>query len=261
MLKRFSEDMKKYWNYTKYAVKSELKGETANSHLGWLWWFLDPLLFMLVYTFIAEVIFNKSLPYFPIYVFIGLQCWNFFSKTVKGSVKLVRANKNIIAKVYLPKIILVLIKLFVNAFKVVVSFLIIAIMMLVYQVPIDGHIFYAIPLLIGLVFLTFGCSAIVLHFGVYVEDLYNVITVVLQLCFYMTGIFYSIKDTVSEPYNMLLLNGNPVAYLIYEIRNCILYKGTPNMLVYFVWLGASLVICLFGIHLVYKNENNYVKSI
>lgn len=261
MLKRFSEDMKKYWNYTKYAVKSELKGETANSHLGWLWWFLDPLMFMLVYTFIAEVIFNKSLPYFPVYVFIGLQCWNFFSKTVKGSVKLVRSNKNIIAKVYLPKIILVLIKMFVQAFKTGMSFFIIAIMMTAYQVPISINVLYAIPLLIGLILFTFGCSAIVLHFGVYVEDLSNVINIVLQLCFYMTGIFYSIKDSVDAPYNMILLNLNPVAYFIYEIRNCLLYAAAPNMTIYLIWIAVSAIICLLGVNLVYKNENNYVKSI
>lgn len=261
MLNRFFTDIKKYKNYINYAVKSELKGQNANSHLGYLWWFLDPLLYMMVYTFIAEIVFRRTLPYFPLYVFVGLQCWNFFSKTVKGSVRLVRKNKSIISKVYLPKIILILIKMLVNGFKVVVSFVIIGIMMVAYQVPVDWHVLYAIPLLIGLILLTFGCSAILLHFGVYVEDLHNVMNVVLQLCFYMTGIFFSIKDRVPEPYNMYLLNGNPVAYFIYEIRNCTLYQGTPNMLIYVIWVIVSFLICLFGIHLVYKNENNYVKSI
>ena len=261
MLKQFSMDIKKYWNYIIYAVKSELKGQTAGSHLGWLWWFLDPLLYMLVYTFMAEIIFERSLPYFPLYVFVGLQSWNFFSKTVMGSIKLVRSNKSIISKVYLPKIVLVIVRMFVIGFKVGISFSLIAVMMLAYQVPVDWHILYAIPLLLGLVLFTFGCSAIVLHFGVYIEDMYNVLKVVLRLCFYMTGIFYSVKDRIPEPYNYVCLYGNPVAYFIYEIRNAALYQQSPNMLVYVVWVAISLVVCLLGINLVYKNENNYVKSI
>lgn len=261
MLKRFFGDIKKYKNYIIYATKSELLGETANSHLGWLWWFLDPLLFMLVYTFMAQIIFGERVQYFPIYVFIGLECWNFFSKTLKGSVKLVRANKPIIAKVYLPKVMLVMIKMLVNGFKMIVSFLVVVIMMFFYRVPISWNILLIVPLLICLTLLTFGCSSILLHFGVYVEDLHNVITVALQLCFYMTGIFYSIKDKLSPPYNMIMLRGNPVAYLIYEIRNCVLYCTTPDMIVYVIWLVVCILICMLGIKLVYKNENNYVKSI
>ncbi len=261
MLIRFYNDVRKYWSYAMYAAKSELKGEIANSHLGWLWWFLDPLLFMMVYTFIAVIIFRKGEPYFPIYVFIGLQSWNFFSKTVRGSVKIVRYNKGIISKVYLPKVILVLIRILVNGFKMCVSFSIVVIMMVIYQVPVDWHLLFLIPLFFALLLLTFGVSIVLMHFGVYVEDLANVVAVLLQLCFYMTGIFYSIEKRVPVPYNRILLRGNPVAYLVYEIRNSMLYEVTPNMIIYVIWLVASVLLCIYGINLVYKSENNYVKAI
>ena len=87
-MNRFIKDFKRYYNYISYSTKSELKSEVANSHLSWLWWILDPLLFMLVYSFISIIVFGKSEQYFPIYVFIGLNCWQFFEKTVKQSVKL-----------------------------------------------------------------------------------------------------------------------------------------------------------------------------
>ena len=51
-MKRFIKDMRRYLPYTKYAAKSGLKSEVATSHLSWLWWILDPVLFMLVYWFI-----------------------------------------------------------------------------------------------------------------------------------------------------------------------------------------------------------------
>ena len=71
---RFKNDLQKYWKYTQYAAKSQLKSEVASSYLNWLWWILDPLLFMLVYTFIALIVFKKSVEYFPVFVFIGLTC-------------------------------------------------------------------------------------------------------------------------------------------------------------------------------------------
>lgn len=50
---KFFKDIKKYWSYTVRSAKAELKSEVASSYLSWLWWILDPLLFMMVYTFIA----------------------------------------------------------------------------------------------------------------------------------------------------------------------------------------------------------------
>ena len=43
---RFVKDIKKYWTYAIYSAKAELKSEVASSYLNWLWWILDPLLFM-----------------------------------------------------------------------------------------------------------------------------------------------------------------------------------------------------------------------
>ena len=52
-MNRFIKDMKRYFAYAKFAARADLKAEVASSYLNWLWWVLDPLLFMMVYTFIA----------------------------------------------------------------------------------------------------------------------------------------------------------------------------------------------------------------
>ena len=100
---RFLKDFKKFFNYVVFSSKAELKSEVADSFLSWLWWFLDPLLYMLVYSFIAVVVFKSGVQYFPVFVFLGLNTWTFFSKTVKASVKLVANKKMIVTKVYIPK--------------------------------------------------------------------------------------------------------------------------------------------------------------
>ena len=86
-MKRLIKDWRRYWPYTKYAAKSGLKSEVASSHLSWLWWILDPILFMLVYWFIFMVIIGQKKEYFHIFVFVGLSMWNLFNKTVSGSVR------------------------------------------------------------------------------------------------------------------------------------------------------------------------------
>ena len=123
--------------YAKYATKSGLKSEVASSHLSWLWWILDPILFMLVYWFIFMVIFGQKKEYFHIFVFVGLSMWNLFNKTVSGSVRIVAANRAVVTKVYIPKYFLIIILLFQNLFKMMISFGIVIVMMLWSHVPVS----------------------------------------------------------------------------------------------------------------------------
>ena len=258
-MNRFIKDVKRYWNYTKYSARSDLKDEVASSYLNWLWWILDPLLFMCVYTFIALVVFQKGAKYFPVFVFIGLTFWTFFNKTVLQSVKLMRSNSAIVSKVYLPKFMLIFNRVMVNGFKMLVSFGLTVILMIIYRIPISWNVFYIIPIVVELILFTFGICCFMLHFGVFVDDLYNVMQVVLKLLFYLTGIFYDISARVAEPWNTRLLSINPVSMLIQSARLCLLYEETPYIRLMVIWGIISVALCIFGVRTIYKNENSYVK--
>ena len=91
---------------------------------------------------------------------------------------------------------LIYVKMMVNAFKMLISFAIVAAMMIVWRVTPDIRILYALPNLAVLFVLSFGCATFLLHFGVFVEDLSNVIQIVLRLLFYITGIFYSVSTRI-----------------------------------------------------------------
>ena len=259
MWQRFKKDFNRFFSYAVFSAKSDLKAEVASSYLNWLWWILDPLLFMLVYTFIAVIVFKSKIQYFPVFVFVGLTLWNFFNRTVLSSVKMVRNNSSIVSKVYIPKYILVLQKLMVNGFKMLISFVLVFIMMLIYRVPLSPKILYIVPILFVLVCLTFGLGCIVLHFGVFIDDPYNVTQVLLRLVFYMSGIFYSIGDRLEDPYKSILLKCNPVSMLIESARMSMLYDLTPYRKMIVLWGIVSVALVIVGIRTIYKYENSYVK--
>lgn len=261
-MKRFIRDIKKYKNYTIYAGKSELKSEVASSYLNWIWWVLEPFMFMLVYYFIATILFDNKIEYFPVFVFIGLTVWNFFNKTMLASVRLVKTNSSVVSKVYLPKYIMILQKMYVNGFKTLISFGIVVLMMIYYQVPITWNVLYVIPLLIILALFTFGFSAIVLHFGVFVDDLFNVITIMLRVVFYMSGVFYDLSDKgISPLLKSLLLKFNPTAFIMHDLRNVLLKSHAPSFNVMIFWFVMGIIVSAIGVYTIYKYENSYVKVI
>lgn len=258
-MKRFINDIKKYYKYTIYAAKAELNSEVAGSYLGWLWWFLEPLCFMFVYAFLVMAVFRTSEQYMLAFVFIGNTIWTFFNKCLKTSVKLISSNKNIVTKVYIPKFILVLVKMLVNFFKLLVSLVIVAGLMAIYQVPLSITMIQMIPILILIFLFTFGVCVILSHFGVFIEDLANVVNILLKLVFYFSGIFYSVTKRIPAPYGEIMATINPAAFFIEQSRNVLLYGANMNFGIYAIWFAIALSICVIGIRLIYKNENSYVK--
>lgn len=261
MYQKFKKDITKYWHYAVYSTKAQLKSEVANSYLNWLWWILEPLCFMLIYTLIFGEVFQAREQYFPVFIFIGITMWDFFNRNVTQSVSLIKKNKPIVSKVYIPKYILLISRIGVNLFKMMISFIIIIGMLIVWRVPISFNVIYAIPILIDLVLICFGVGCFLMHFGVFVEDLAYVSTICLRLMFYLTGVFWNIMTKLPAPYNKIICRVNPTAFLLSAMRDSILYAKTPHRKLIFLYFIIGLLLSIAGIYKIYKNENTYVKVI
>ena len=260
-MNRFLKDIKKYKHYTLYAAKSQLKAEVANSYLNWLWWILEPLCFMAMYAFVFGFLFSKKQENFHLYIFIGLAIWDFFNRCIKSSVRMVKRNKAIVAKVYIPKYLLMISDMRVNAFKMLICFGIVIIMMVIFRVQISYRIIFAVPIVLTAVVFTFGCCLILMHLGVFVDDMANLINIALRFFFYLTGIFYNIETSFPDPYKTILLKCNPLACLITALRHCVLYSENIDWVMLIVWFVISVFLVAFGIRIIYKSENTYVKVI
>ena len=260
MIQRFIHDIKRYYRYSMISAKSQLKSEVAGSYLNWVWWILDPLCFMLIYSFIFGYVFSSREPFFQVYIFIGLAMWTFFNKNLQSSVKIIKQNKAIVSKVYFPKYILLLTNIWVSGFKMMVSFCLVILMMVIYRIPLSWNVFFFIPIIITMVLFVFGCSCFLMHFGVYVQDLSNVIHIVLRMLFYLTGIFYSVEKRIPE-IGPILNHYIPSAYFISSMRQSLIYQTTPDLQVLLFWFVISLLLAVAGIRKIYKEENNYVKAI
>ena len=259
--KKFFSDIKNYWQYMVYAAKTDLKAEVANSYLNRLWWLLEPFFNMVVYVIVFGRVMGNSVENYSTFVFSALLMWNFFSKTINYSVKLVRSNRDIVTKVYIPKFVLLLSNMILNMFKLLFSLIVLVVMMLVFQVKIGVNIFWVLPAYAVMILLAFGLGMIFLHFGVYVDDLSYAVGILLNMLMFLSGIFYETMTTLPEPLNAVLMCLNPVAMFIDTMRKGLLNNTVANLPVLGVWSILAVLLCLVGVHIVYKNENSYVKVV
>lgn len=260
-VKKFGTDIAKYGKYMVYAAKTDLQAEVANSYLNRLWWLLEPFFNMLVYVIVFGNMMGASVENYATFIFSALLMWNFFNKTVNYSVKLVRSNKDIISKVYVPKFVLLLSNMVLNLFKMLFSLIVLVAMLIVFHVHIGANIIWVIPSYIMMIMLAFGVGMIFLHFGVYVDDLSYAVGILMNMLMFLSGIFYEVMTTLPSPLNMIMMCVNPVAVFIDTMRNALLYNTVTNLPLLAMWTAFSFVLCCIGVHIVYKNENAYVKVV
>ncbi len=260
-VKKFVGHLKKYKDYMDFSARADLNAEVANSYLNRLWWILEPLFNMLVYVVVFGRVMGNSVQNYATFVFSALLMWNYFNKIINYSVKLVRNNRDIVTKVYVPKFVLLFSNMILNFYKFLFSLIVLVIMLVVFRVQIGICVFGVIPAFLLMVLLSFGVGMILLHFGVYIDDLAYAVNILLTMLMFLSGIFYNVFTTLPQPLNSLMICLNPVSLFVDIMRNALLYNSIVHLPLLCMWLLISLVLCYIGVHIVYKNENSYVKIV
>ena len=139
--------------------------------------------------------------------------------------------------------------------------IVLVIMLILFKVHIGVQILVVLPAYFILIMLAFGLGMIFLHYGVYVDDLSYAVGILLSMLMFLSGVFYEVVSTLTEPLNVMAIALNPVAMLIDTMRNALLYQEIVNVPMLIIWFFIALILCCIGVHIVYKNENGYVKVV
>src|SRR4030066_602448 len=112
-------------------IKKELKVKYRGSVLGFFWSLLNPILIMLVYSFVFSIVIKQGIPEFAIFLICALLPFNFFSNSVNYGAGSIINNANLVKKIYFPKEIIPLSIVFANLvnffLELIVLFIILAI--------------------------------------------------------------------------------------------------------------------------------------
>lgn len=260
-LKRFWKDIARYREYIMYAAKSDLNAEVSNSYLNRLWWLLEPFLNMLIYALIFGTMFGSSIENYTSFLYASLLLWNYFNRVTNSSVQLVRIYRGVVANIYIPKFVLLLSVMVLNLYKLAFSMIVLIPMLVISHVQFGPSTLLVIPACLVLVLLSFGIGMILIHFGVYMDDLSYIVTILLNMLCFLSGIFYDVIETIPEPANRFLMVANPVAVVIDTMRSALLYNRASNVMTLACWGMFGLVLSMIGVHIVYKYENGYIKVI
>ncbi|MDP2925080.1 MAG: ABC transporter permease [Nanoarchaeota archaeon] len=256
---RFFSDIKKYREYFLEAIKTELKLELSRTYLGYIWWILDPLMYMAVYVFLVQIVLGRGGPNYPIFIFSAILPYRWISRSLFQTSDCIIKKKNIINQVYIPKFLLPLIKVVINTVYFIFSLFILFFITLFYKdIKLSMFTLHLIPIIIVNFIFLYSIGVWLAHIGCFFYDIEKVLNFLLRFLFYASPILFSIEDL---PHSLgVIMWFNPFTPIIQSYRNVILF----NLLPFYKHLGVifvgSIIMLYFGIRTLYHYDGVYTKT-
>ena len=264
-----SLQLKDVWNYRDLLwllVRRDFVSFYKQTILGPLWFFLQPLLTTIMFTFVFGTMggfSTDSLPQ-PLFYMAGITAWNYFSECLTKTSTVFTANANLFGKVYFPRLIMPLSIVFSNLVRFTVQFLLFLLVMAFYAIK-GAHfqVTWAIslfPLLIILMAgMGLGAGMIISAMTTKYRDLAFLVTFGVQLLMYATTVIYPLS-TAPAKYRWLI-GANPMTSIIETFRYGFLGKGTFS----WTYLGyttiTTILLVMFGTVIFNKVEKNFIDTV
>lgn len=216
--------------------------------IGLAWALMQPLLTMIVFTIIfgkiAKLPTDGAVPY-ALLVYAGLLPWQLFSTALTGASNSLISNANLISKVYFPRLIVPASAVVVALIDFLISFAILAGLMLWYQF-VPGWQIFTLPFFVLMAFLaSLGPGLWITALNVKYRDFRYVIPFIVQFGLYVSPVGFS-SNVIPEQWRMLY-SLNPVVGVIDGFRWAILggesHLYLPGFILswvvitFFLWLG------------------------
>lgn len=237
-----------------YKTKLSLKQELSRFYLHYLWWILEPLLFVVVLYFVFVYLMHRGDSNFFLFLLVGLLHFNWFSKTlVSGSASILRA-KHLAKKVVIPKFFFPLEIILKELFKFIITLPLLLAFLLQNQIfPSDTWGYY--PLLIAIqLLLTSGLTLLAASLIPFLPDLEKIIATLTRLLFFASGVFWDIQQIIPSKFKALIAF-NPIIGMLENYRAILLYNRPPTIsdMVYCCTIAlASLLIAFSLSHFFHK---------
>ena len=207
-------------------TKREVVGRYKGSAMGLAWSFFNPVLMLLVYTFVFSEIFKSrwggvggddSKTQFSVVLFVGMIVLGLFSEVVNRAPSLILGNVNYVKKVIFPLEILPIITMGAALFHSLISLCVLLAAFALFNGYLQWTAVFIPLVLLPLVIVTTGLAWILAAIGVFLRDVGQTIGIITTVLMFLSPVFYPVT-AVPERFRPFIM-ANPLTFIIEQARS------------------------------------------
>ncbi len=255
----YIQNFKKFQPLLWELIARDIKIKYRRSVLGVLWTLLNPLFMMIVLSVVFSNLFKFDVEYFPVYLLSGQLIFNFYSESTNSSMTAILNNGPLIKKIYVPKYLFVLSRIFSSTINLLASFTALICVMLAMRVELHYTVLLApIPLFFIVVF-SLGVGLVLSAITVKFRDIMHLYSVFVTALMYLTPVIYPLSILPDWLYPIVMLN--PITNILQMLRNVMLYNTIPSISSMVIALVECGVMLTLGLYVFYKNQDEFILNI
>lgn len=227
----------------KYLTISSLKSGHRELVLGQLWWLLEPVFSMLIFVFLVQVVFKRSMPNYAVFVFCAILPFRWFTQAISQGQSVLTGIGGLMKDVAFPKAVYPIALTLSNFFNFLVGFVLLFALMAFFEIPPTVYWLWIPVLMLQFGVMTLGASLLISGLTVMFQDLKNIMAFVLQILFYMSPTLYTIEQVPDRYRHILMLN--PLSIIFTSWREVLMYGKSPDLFHFgLISVFSVLLLCL-----------------
>lgn len=213
-----------------------LKAEARRFYFGYLWWVIEPLLYVAVFYLVFSYLLGTRQPDFLPFLVVGKLTFIWFSKTLNFSANSLLNNGGLLGRMDMPKALFPVATVLESSYKQLAVFVLLLIIMLLTGYSPSLHWLWLIPLASAQFLLITVCAMLASLLACVKRDFIPLINLGTVFMLFVSGIFWDINSIANQEAVQWLLWLNPMAFLVDGYRQALMYGASPS--------GGHLVVLM-----------------
>lgn len=248
----------------RYFVQRQITRAYQRSYLGFVWAFLGPLLMVILLTLVFSEIIGlrfrevegDSTLNFGLYLYCGLLPFLAYSESLNKGVNSIRSNSGLVQKVIFPLEFLPFTVAVTSLIDKLFGLGVLIVVVAVLESQLHWQAILLPLILVPQLLFIMGLSYIMAVLGTYMPDVGEILRAIVRATFFITPIIWPVSRLEGRETLSLIVDLNPLAYLVGAYRDLILLGELPGTLatLYFSLFALAIFVLGFGLFVKVKSR-------
>lgn len=240
-------NLRDLWTYRElvyFMIWRDIKVKYKQTLLGMAWAVIQPVMNMLVFTFVFDRVAKLATDgvQYEIFSFTALLPWGLFITALNQGARSLVAHNNMVTKIYFPRLILPMSSVFAGLVDFAIAFVILIVLMFYFKVTPAWNLLWTLPLFLLLAIVTaLGVALWLSAVNVKYRDVNQALPFLTQFWLFATPVAYSFTN-LPETWQ-IVLSLNPMTGVVNGFRWALL--GTGNGPDVMLWVSAAISVVIF----------------
>ena len=246
-----------YFRLMDTMARMALRADASRYFLGYIWWLLEPLLFVAVFYVVFELILDTGRGDFLVFLMCGKLAFIWFSKSVNQASNSIPANKGLIGRINVTKTLFPLSVIQEGLYRQMAVFLLLFCFLFISGYSPDPTWLFLLPIILVNYLMIVACSFIGAGLVCMVRDFSMVISLGMTFLLFTSGVFWDVRALGDPDKTEMVLALNPLAFILDAYRQVLMHNTAPDWLHLFQ-IGCGSVVLLMLTVLLMRRSSQFL---